>query len=242
LDVGQIANLPHTQHDPFLEELMREIDWSLYVITGPVAAPGRSVVDVVRAAIRGGATVVQLRDKRSSTRHLIEFGRALLAVTRPAGVPLIVNDRLDVALAIEAEGLHVGMDDMPVALARRLVGPRLLLGYSPDSVATALQGEREGADYLGIGDVYGTGSKPDAGEPVGLEGLAAAARAVSIPVVAIGGVTVDNTPAAIQAGAAGVAVISAVMGAKDPEAAARRLRQAVAVGRHAIRVAQEVQK
>jgi thiamine-phosphate pyrophosphorylase len=221
---------------------MRDVDWSVYVITGPLAAPDRSVVDVVRAAIRGGATVVQLREKEATTRDMIELGRALLAVTRPAGVPLIVNDRLDVALAIEAEGLHVGMDDMPVATARRLLGPDLLLGYSPNSVAAARQGVREGADYLGIGDVFGTGSKPDAGEPVGLEGLTAAARAVSIPVVAIGGVTVDNTPAAIEAGAAGVAVISAVMGAKDPETAARRLRQAVAVGRHAVRAAQEVQE
>ena len=214
---------------------MRDVDWSVYVITGPLTAPDRSVVDVVRAAIRGGATVVQLREKEATTRDMIELGRALLAVTRPAGVPLIVNDRLDVALAIEAEGLHVGMDDMPVATARRLLGPDLLLGYSPNSVAAARQGVREGADYLGIGDVYGTGSKPDAGEPVGLEGLAAAARAVSIPVVAIGGVTVDNTLAAIRAGAAGVAVISAVMGVSDPGAAARRLRQAV-------RAAQEVQE
>ncbi|MEJ2208952.1 MAG: thiamine phosphate synthase [Anaerolineae bacterium] len=221
---------------------MQDVDWSVYVITGPLTAPDRSVVDVVRAAIRGGATVVQLREKEATTRDMIELGRALLAVTRPAGVPLIVNDRLDVALAIEAEGLHVGMDDMPVATARRLLGPDLLLGYSPNSVAAARQGAREGADYLGIGDVFGTGSKPDAGEPVGLEGLTAAARAVSIPVVAIGGVTVDNTPAAIEAGAAGVAVISAVMGAKDPETAARRLRQAVAVGRHAVRAAQEVQE
>ncbi|MFN2226536.1 MAG: thiamine phosphate synthase [Anaerolineae bacterium] len=214
---------------------MTEVDWALTVITDRRTAGSRSILEVVRAAIRGGATVVQLREKEATTRQMIELGRALHEITRAAGVPLIVNDRLDVALAIEAEGLHVGMDDMPVALARRLLGPGRLLGYSPDSVAAARQGEREGADYLGIGDVYGTGSKPDAGEPVGLEGLAAAARAVSIPVVAIGGVTVDNTPAAIRAGAAGVAVISAVMGVSDPGAAARRLRQAV-------RAAQEVQE
>jgi len=209
---------------------VQTVDWSVYVITHRGAAGDRALPDVVRAAIRGGATVVQLREKRATTREMIELGRALLAVTRPAGVPLIVNDRLDVALAIDAEGVHVGVDDMPIALARRLLGPGRLLGYSPNTVETARRGEREGADYLGVGDVFGTPTKPDAGVPIGIEGLAAVAQAVKIPVVAIGGITVENAAAAVRAGAAGVAVISAVIGAEDPEAAARRLREAVSAG------------
>jgi thiamine-phosphate pyrophosphorylase len=203
---------------------MTQIDWSLYVLADRGAAGERSLVDVVRAALRGGATAIQLRDKEASTRALIERGRALLALTRPAGVPLIVNDRVDVALAIDADGVHVGQDDMPAPLARRLLGAGRILGVSAGTVEEALQAQADGADYLGTGDVYGTPSKADAGAPIGVAGLAAVARAVAIPVVAIGGIQVGNAAAAIRAGASGVAVISAVVGAPDPEAAARALR------------------
>ena len=185
------------------------------------------MVDVVRAAVRGGATAVQLRDKEASTGEMIELGRALLQITRPAGLPLIVNDRADVALAIDADGVHVGQDDMPAPLARQIIGPERILGVSAGTVEEARQAERDGADYLGVGDVYGTPTKADAGTPIGLSGLAEIARAVSIPVVAIGGIKLDNAAATLQAGAAGVAVISAVIGAPDPETAARRLLKAV---------------
>jgi thiamine-phosphate pyrophosphorylase len=210
----------------------KKVDWSVYVITDRRVAGDRSILDVVRAAIRGGASVVQLREKTATTREMVELGQALHAITRPAGTPLIVNDRLDVALAIAAEGVHVGHDDMPVGLARRLIGPDLLLGASPETVGEARQMERDGADYLGVGDVYGTPSKSDAGAPIGVEGLAEVIRAVSIPVVAIGGITVENAGAVIQAGAAGVAVISTVVSAPDPEAAAGRLREMVNVMRN----------
>ena len=212
---------------------MQEVDWSVYVITDRAAAGDRSILEVVRAAIEGGATVVQLREKEGTTREMIEMGQALHAITGPADVPLIVNDRLDVALAIEAEGVHVGLDDMPLPLARRLLGPSCLVGYSPNTVEAALRGQKEGADYLGVGDVFGTPTKPDAGPPIGVEGLAAIAEAASIPVVAIGGITIGNAAAAVRAGAAGVAVISAVIAAADPAEAARRLRRAVAAGREA---------
>ncbi len=205
----------------------RKVDWSVYVITDHRAVGERAILDVVRAAIRGGASVVQLREKTATTREMVELGQALYEVTRQAGIPLIVNDRLDVALAVGAEGVHVGHDDMPVSLARRLIGPNLILGASPETLGEARQMERDGADYLGVGDVYGTPSKSDAGTPIGFHGLTEVIRAVSIPVVAIGGITLENAGAVIQAGAAGVAVISAVVGAPDPEAAARRLRELV---------------
>jgi thiamine-phosphate pyrophosphorylase len=201
--------------------------YSVYVLTDRRAAGDRSLVDVIRAAVRGGATAVQLRDKGASTREVVELARALLAVTRPAGVPLIVNDRADVALAIDADGVHVGQDDLPAPLARAVLGPDRILGVSAGTVDEARQAEREGADYLGVGDVYGTPSKADAGTPIGLSGLAEIARVVSIPVVAIGGIALDNAAATVRAGASGVAVISAVVGAPDPEAAARRLLRAV---------------
>jgi hydroxyethylthiazole kinase/thiamine-phosphate diphosphorylase len=218
---------------------MNHVDGSVYVITDRRAAGERSLLDVVRAAVRGGATVVQLRDKDASTRDMIQLGQALLAITRPAGVPLIVNDRVDVALAIGAEGVHVGQDDMPAATARALIGPDCILGVSATTVEEARQAERDGADYIGAGDVHGTPSKPDAGPPIGLAGLAQIADAVSRPVVAIGGITLENAAATLQAGAVGLAVISAVVGAGDPEAAARRLHEIASASR--ARGAREVQ-
>ncbi|MFQ6100305.1 MAG: thiamine phosphate synthase [Anaerolineae bacterium] len=214
---------------------MKNVDWSVYVITDHRAAGDRSILDVVRAAIQGGATVVQLREKEATTCEMIQLGQVLHESTRAAGIPLIVNDRVDVALAIGAEGVHVGQDDMPAPLARRLIRPDRILGVSVGTVGEAHQAERDGADYLGVGDVYGTPSKPDAGSPIGVEGLAEVAQAVSIPVVGIGGITPDNAAAVIRAGAAGVAVISAVVGAADPEAAARRLRKMVRNTKYAIR-------
>lgn len=207
------------------------IDWSVYIITDRRTAGERDRLDIVRAAIRGGATVVQLRDKDATTRQMLEFGQALHDITRAAGLPLIVNDRIDVALALDAEGVHVGQDDLPTPVARRIIGPHRILGVSAGTVEQAQQAEREGADYLGVGDVFGTPSKPDAGPPIGVARLAEIVRSVSIPCVAIGGITLQNAAAVVEAGAAGVAVISAVIGAPDPEAAARELREQVGTGR-----------
>lgn len=204
-----------------------EVDWSVYIITDRRVAGQRPILDVVRAALRGGASAVQLREKAATTREMIELGQALHAITQAAGVPLILNDRVDVALAVDAEGIHVGQDDIPAALARRLIGPDRILGVSAGTVAEAQQAEQAGADYLGVGDVYGTPTKPDAGTPIGVEGLTKILRAASIPVLAIGGITPENAGAIIEAGAAGVAVISAIVGAPKPEAAARRLRAVV---------------
>ncbi len=205
----------------------RPLDLSVYVITDRRLAEDRSILDVVRAAIRGGATVIQLREKEATTREMVELGQALLQITREAGVPLIVNDRVDVALAIDADGVHVGQDDMPAAIARRLIGPDKILGVSAETVEEALAAQRDGADYLGVGDIYGTTTKPDAGPPIGLEGLRRIVEAVTIPCVGIGGITPENAAAVVKAGAAGVAVVSAVMAAPDPEEATRRLRDAV---------------
>lgn len=211
--------------------MSQAVDWSVYVITDQNVAGDRPIHDVVRAAIRGGATVVQLREKTATTREMVELGTALHELTVATGIPLIVNDRVDVALAIDAEGVHLGVDDMPVALARQILGPECIIGASPDTSEGARQAERDGADYLGVGDVYGTPTKGDAGQLIGLEGLVRVVRAVSIPVVAIGGIRPENAGAAIEAGAAGVAVISAVLGAADPAAAAERLRAAVRAAR-----------
>ena len=210
------------------------LDWSLYLITDRRIAGERSVVDIVQAAVRGGATIVQLREKKATTHEMIELGRRLHAVTKKAGIPLIVNDRLDVALAVNAEGVHVGPpDDMPAGIARQLLGPDRILGVSAESPDIARQAAKDGADYIGVGDVYGTASKPDAGPPIGLNGLKAVVDSSPIPVVGIGGIDHGNAGAVIEAGASGVALISAIFGAKDPEAAARDLRKRIEKARGA---------
>src|SRR5207244_11449094 len=147
---------------------MHKMNHALHVLTDEQLSRGRTTVDVVRAALAGGATVIQLRDKTASTRRLLELGRVLRALTREAGATFIVNDRADVALAVDADGVHVGQDDLPAREARRIVGANRVLGVSASSVAEALQAERDGADYIGAGTVFATVSKPDAGAPIGL--------------------------------------------------------------------------
>lgn len=206
-----------------------DLRWRLYFVTGEPAFEGRSLVETTRAALRGGATAVQLRDKSGDIREMLELGRALLELTRAAGVPLIVNDRADVALALGADGAHVGQDDLPALDVRRLIGPERILGVSAGTVDEARQAQADGADYVGAGDVFGTPSKPDAGPPIGLSALAEIARAVAIPVVGIGGITEANAASVTEAGAAGVAVISAITRSSNPEDAARRLRETLNV-------------
>lgn len=199
-------------------------DWSLCVITDRAAAGDLMITDVVRAAIKGGATMIQMREKCMTTRAMVELGYVLHDITQAAGVSLIVNDRVDVALAIGAEGVHVGQDDMPAFRTRQLIGPECILGVSVETPEQAQQAERDGADYLGVGAVYATPSKADANLPIGVTGLHMVIQSTRLPVLAIGGITHDNAASVLLAGAAGVAVISAVVSAPDPEAAARALR------------------
>jgi thiamine-phosphate pyrophosphorylase len=200
---------------------------SLIVITDPGCGEGRTIVDVVRAALRGGAPSIQLRGKEQPAREQVALARALLEETRAAGALLWVNDRLDVALAAGADGVHLGQDDLPVEAARRIVPPGFLVGISAETPELALAAQRGGADYVGAGPVYETGSKADAGTAVGCERIARVAAAVRIPVVGIGGISAGNAGEVVRAGAAGVAVISAVMRAPDPQAATRALLRAV---------------
>ena len=173
------------------------------------------------AAVRGGATMVQLRLKHASGRELVEVARRLV---QSLPVPVIVNDRADVALAAGAAGVHLGVDDLPVAAMRAIAPPGFVIGASVG--ADAELAHASGADYVGIGPVYATLSKSDAGEAIGVDGFARLRELGGMPALAIGGVTAANAAPLREAGAAGVAVIRAVLGAPDPEAAARALRQA----------------
>lgn len=197
------------------------------MITAAVPRLGRGHLDVARAAVAGGATAVQLRDKGLPARELTELARAMGDICRPAGVLFLVNDRVDVAVAAGADGAHIGQEDLPVAAARALLGPSAVLGVSVANPEEARLAEAGGASYLGVGSVYATASKADAGAPIGLSGLAAVRRGTGLPIVAIGGLTADNACPVLGAGADGVAVISWVTEAADMEAAVRALRAAV---------------
>jgi len=210
-------------------------DLTAYLVTDRALCGARSVEDVVRRAILGGVTLVQLRDPHAKTGELVEQARALLRLLRPVGIPLIINDRVDVALAVDADGVHVGQADMAVSDARRLLGPKRILGWSVthrEQLSRALPTE---LDYLGVGPIFATQTKPDAAAPIGAAGLAEIAASTSLPIVAIGGLNAQNAAQALEAGAAGVAVVSAICAADDPERATRelvsQLHQAQRVGR-----------
>lgn len=190
----------------------------LYVITEPAL---RDPIETAQAVLTAGVRLLQLRDKTSTTRELVQIGHALRTLTRQYEARLIVNDRLDVALAIEADGVHLGQDDLPAELARRIAGDGFIIGVSAETVEEARQAEAAGADYLGVGPMFATHTKPDAGTPVGPARLHAIKQAVRIPVFGIGGIIPENAPAVLHAGADGICVISAIVGASDPTAAAR---------------------
>jgi thiamine-phosphate pyrophosphorylase len=204
---------------------------ALHVLTDREWSRGRDMLSVAAAALDGGATVIQLRDKTASTRLLIEEGLALRALTRERGALLIVNDRIDVALAVEADGAHVGQDDMPAELARRLLGPERILGVSAANIGEAEEAVAGGADYLGVGPIFPSLGKADAGPATGVHLLTELAQRYTTPLVAIGGITAENAPEVVRAGAAGVAVITAVVYAENITAASRQLRLAIDAAR-----------
>jgi len=193
----------------------------LIVITDARLARPRSPLDVVAEAVAAGAPAVPLRDKGASARELAELGSAMLPIVRAAGALLFVNDRVDVALAIGADGVHVGPDDIPVSAVRRTVPREFLIGTSTDDPDRARRLCADGADYIGCGTVYATRTKPDAGAEIGLDGLRRVVAAVEVPVVGIGGVTPERAVAVAGTGAAGAAAIGAIMGADDVGAAVR---------------------
>jgi thiamine-phosphate pyrophosphorylase len=211
---------------------MEQVDLRLYAIVDPEHTGGHGLVDLTRAVAAGGATLVQLRDKVSTTPDMIEEARALKAALAPFGVPLIINDRVDVALAVGADGVHVGQEDMGVEEARGLLGPAPFIGLSVRTEAQAAAAPLAILDYVGIGGVYGTTSKASGKTPIGLEGLSRVIQVLrhrigNFPACGIAGITAANAEAVIAAGADGVSVISALSYRPDPAAAARELRSVV---------------
>jgi thiamine-phosphate pyrophosphorylase len=210
---------------------MMDLDLRLYALVDPAVAGGRALTDLA-ALIGASATLVQLRDKHSGTRAMVEEARTLRAVLEPVGVPLLINDRIDVALAAEADGVHIGQDDMSPADARLLLGRTAIIGLSLSTVQHAREAPLDLIDYVGIGAVYPTGSKDDASTPIGVAGLreivqVVRARNPAFPICGISGINSNNAAEVIGAGADGVAVISALSRAADPAQAARDLRAVV---------------
>ena len=200
--------------------------YRICLVTDRGLARGRSQIDIALAAVAGGATMIQLREKDLATRAFIEEARALRDRLAPLGVPLIINDRADVALAVDADGLHVGQDDMPYATARALLGPGKIIGLSITAPDQLDAGDARAADYLGIGPIFAQATKADASPPLGLDGLSAARRLTDRPLMAIGGIHAGNAGDLRRAGADGLAIVSAIVAADDPSAATREIAAA----------------
>jgi len=204
-----------------------EIDYSLYLVTDRGLSRGRRTLDIVKAAVKGGVTCVQLREKACGTREFIDQALSIKDFLKSRQIPLIINDRLDVAQAVGADGVHLGQSDMPFSMAKKIAREDMVIGISAESLADAVHAEKEGADYIGVSPIYKTPTKTDTAPPLGLSGLSEIRKAVNIPLVGIGGLNAANCGQVIENGADGVAVVSAIVAADDPELSARHLKQII---------------
>lgn len=203
------------------------IDLSLYLVLDPDLCQRHSMVETTRLAVAHGATVVQLRDKHASTAEMIDIGRALMEALDGTGVPLIVNDDVEAAFAIGAHGVHVGQDDLPPRLTREKIGPDKILGLSVETEDLIRVVDPTVVDYVGIGPVFSTATKPDHKPPVGFDGLRRIVAASLVPTVAIGGLKAEHVTDTLATGAGGLAVVSAICGQPDPAAATAALARAI---------------
>ncbi len=205
---------------------MKSFDLTLYLVTDRGLAKSGSLEEVVEKAVQGGATLVQLREKEGDTGELYEKAKALKEILAPYHIPLIIDDRIDVALAVDADGVHVGQSDMPADAARKLIGPDKILGVSAHNLEEALKAEKDGADYLGVGAMYPTATKKDA-NVTSKEELEKIRNTVHIPLVAIGGINAQTIPDFAKGSTDGFAIVSAIMAAEDPKQTAGELKRLI---------------
>lgn len=201
-----------------------DIDYSLYLVTDRRFLKDRTLKSAVEDSIKGGVTIVQVREKDVTTREFYKVALEVKEITDKYNVPLIINDRIDIAQAIDADGVHLGQDDMPIKLARKILGKNKIIGISVGNVHEAKEAEKDGADYVGIGAIFFTGSKKDIDTPIGTSGLKEVVESINIPSVAIGGVNKENLSEVIKTGINGAAVISAILGKENIEQAAKELK------------------
>lgn len=206
---------------------MRPFDLSLYLVTDRSLSFGRPLNTIVEEAVKGGVTMVQLREKDCSSREFYDIAIQLKKLLLPYHVPLIINDRLDIALACDADGLHIGQSDIPYSVARKLLGNDKIIGLSVENLQDAIDANNMDVDYIGISPVFGTPTKTDTSQPLGLEGTRAITAISKHPSVGIGGINISNAADIIQAGANGIAVVSAIMSAEDPQRAAEELKKQI---------------
>jgi len=202
----------------------KKVDYSLYLVTDRVLSLGRSNLEVIQAAVRGGVTLVQLREKEATTKEFYQEGLKIRAYLKARDIPLIINDRIDMALALDAEGVHLGQEDMPIDAARKILGPQKIIGASVFTPEEAKIAEALGADYLGLSPIFVTETKPELTQHLGIKGIPLLKEAVKIPVVGIGSMSESNAYEAVKAGLDGVAVVSAICSREDPRAAAAAIK------------------
>lgn len=203
------------------------IDLSMYLVTDRPLCLGKNLLDIVREAVQAGVTMVQLREKKASTREFVALGHAIKAITKAHNVPLLINDRVDVALAIDADGVHIGQNDMDYADARRLLGYDKIIGLSIDTQEQLHEAQSLDVNYLGLGPIFPTTTKTDTSAEWGIQGLRQAHNFSCHPLVAIGGITTNNAAMVMASGADGIAVVSAICSAPSPSQAVAALQKVV---------------
>ena len=203
---------------------MKDIDYSLYLVTDHRNKTEEEFLNIIEEAIKGSTSIVQLREKTASTKDFYQLALKVKEITTRYDVPLLINDRIDIALAVDSEGVHLGQDDMPADIARKIIGDDKILGVSASTVEEAIKAQIDGADYIGSGAVFPTATKDDA-DSVSKEELKSIVDSIDIPVVAIGGITIENASELKDTGIAGFSVVSAIMSADDPKEASQKLRE-----------------
>ena len=204
--------------------IKEDIDYSVYLVTDSRDKTEEEFLVIIEEAIKGGTSIVQLREKTASTKDFYELALKVKEITSRYDVPLLINDRIDIALAIDSEGVHIGQDDMPADIARAIIGDEKILGVSASTVDEAVKAQKDGADYIGSGAVFPTSTKDDA-DSVSKDELKEIVNSIDIPVVAIGGITLENAQELKDTGISGFSVVSAIMGAKDPQEASKKLKE-----------------
>lgn len=201
-----------------------KVDYSLYLITDRRFLKNKTICDAVEEAIKGGVTLVQVREKEASTREFYNVAVKVKEVTDKYNIPLLIDDRIDIALASNCSGVHLGQSDMPICEARKILGNEKLIGISAGNIDEAIEAQNEGADYIGVGTIFYTGTKKDIKKPIGIRGLENIVESINIPSVAIGGINLENAEYVMKTGTNGLAVISAIMAESDIRSAAEKLK------------------
>ena len=201
-----------------------DIDFSVYLVTDRRNKADEEFLNIIEEAIKGGTTIVQLREKTASTKEFYELALKVKEITSRYGVPLLINDRIDIALAVDSDGVHIGQDDMPADIAREIIGDEKILGVSASTVEEAKKAEIDSADYIGSGAVFPTNTKDDA-DAVSFDELKEIVDSIDIPVVAIGGITLENAGSLKESGINGFSVVSAIMNAEDPKEVSSKLKE-----------------